>query len=552
MAQSYPLGWEKSPKKEEAMMKSRRDFLRTCGAVGYGLATTIPRVMGGEGPAAVRTYHLSISPDALQADPDLLEFAHRAGVTDVWLTGFLYGHWYYPIEKTRPWAERAERLGMAAHWINVPLGHPGDSLGSMSGAVPLTPPRHWRLAVRPDGTTFAGTSLHTPATDENCAALRKLQAAGATRVFLDDDFRLAQGPGVIGGCFCEEHKRRFLERTGFGESQWRALREAVAQRSLTPVLRAWVEFTCDQLSACFRAQQAAAPSIRLGNMIMYLGAEKAGLRLPDYREAPFRVGELMFDDASFTPVKGKTNELFSALFHRRFARPELAYSETTAYPADRLSARNMAAKLAVSTLSDVRNTMFMSGVTAFPKAHWQTLGPAMKRQAEQHRRVAGHARRGPFKHFWGEASRYVGDDNPYSLFLAVGVPFEVTDAPAPDGYSFLSDADAAAATERHAAGGAQLIARPRSGLPAGVRGVQESLAELFTLKREVAPRLERDGVPYVEGETPVVCAWYPTARAMLLWNLSERREALTLHHRGGRREVSVDGLDTTLIEEVGA
>jgi hypothetical protein len=33
-------------------------------------------------------------------------------------------------------------------------------------------------------------------------------------------------------------------------------------------------------------------------------------------------------------VKGKTDELFSALMHRRFARPELAYSEKTAFPSD--------------------------------------------------------------------------------------------------------------------------------------------------------------------------------------------------------------------------
>ena len=157
---------------------------------------------------------------------------------------------------------------------------------------------------------------------------------------------------------------------------------------------------------------------------------------------PFRVGELMFDDGSFAPVKGKTNELFSSLFHRRFARPELAYSETTAYPANRLSATNMAAKLAVSTISDVRNTMYMSGITAFPREHWQTLGPAMKRHAELHPRIAGHVPRGPLKHFWGEASRYVGDDNPFSLFLALGVPFEVTGQPAADGFTFLSDADA--------------------------------------------------------------------------------------------------------------
>ncbi len=422
------------------MNMSRRAFLRECGAVGSG--ALLASAMAAEVPAAGRKYHLSISPDALQADPDLLDVVQHAGVTDVWLTGFLYGHWHYPLEKTRLWRQRIEKQGMAAHLINVPLGHPGDSLGSMSGDVPLTPPRHWRLGVRPNGSTYAGTSLHRPAMEENCEAMCQIQAAGVKQVFLDDDFRLAQGPGIIGGCFCGEHKDEFLRRTSYAESEWRDLLEAVAHRQLTPVLRAWVEFTCDQLTTCFRAQQKAAPGVQLGNMVMYLGAEKAGIRLADYRDVPFRVGELMFDDGSFGRVKGKTNELFSSLFHRRFARPELAYSETTAYPANRLSAKNMAAKLAVSTLSDVRNTMYMSGLTAFPREHWHVLGLAMRRHAGLHRRVAGHVARGPLKHFWGEASRYVSDDNPYSLFLALGVPFEVTSELASDGFTFLSDADA--------------------------------------------------------------------------------------------------------------
>jgi endoglucanase len=73
-------------------------------------------------------------------------------------------------------------------------------------------------------------------------------------------------------------------------------------------------------------------------MVMYLGAEKAGIRLSDHRQGLMRVGELMFNDASFNPVKGKTDELFSALFHRQFVAPERAYSETTAFPADQLSA----------------------------------------------------------------------------------------------------------------------------------------------------------------------------------------------------------------------
>ena len=129
------------------MELSRRHFLWACSVADTSILLTSARAQGGS--SSVRKYHLSISPDALQADPTLLELAQHAGVTDVWLTGFLYGYWYYPLQKTQSWRERVEKLGMTARLINVPLGHPGDSLGATSGTVPLTPPRHWHLGRRP-------------------------------------------------------------------------------------------------------------------------------------------------------------------------------------------------------------------------------------------------------------------------------------------------------------------------------------------------------------------------------------------------------------------
>lgn len=529
----------------------RRSFLRRMGLGGAALGAATfgrpftPRVRAESTRA--RTYHVCMSPETISTEPDRLALVAQSGVTDVWAAGFFYGYWPTPPEQVRACLDQVEAAGMAAHVVNVPLGHPGDSLGSPDEEFPLTPSRRWRLAVRPDGSAYSGTSLHPPATEDNCAALRRLAELGVRAVFLDDDFRLATGPGVIGGCFCDEHRDAFLKSNGYGPAQWDELLADVAGRNLSPVLRAWVEFTCDELTASFRAQQAAAPGIELGNMVMYFGAEKAGIRLADYRGVPLRVGELMFNDASFNPVKNKTGELFSCLFHRRHVTPEQAYSETTAYPADQLSARNMAAKLAVSTIADVRHTMYMSGLTPFPRAHWDTLAPAMKKNAAIHARLAGHAPRGPFKHYWGEHSRYVGDDNPFSLYLAAGVPFEVTDTLAPDGWTFLSDFDARAATAS-ASPGTTLIARPGANAP-GCRAVEEDLPALFALKHELLPGLRE--VPHVEEDVPVVCAWYPGARAVLLWNLGETGQTLTVRVGDARRTVELDGLDLALLEDIG-
>jgi hypothetical protein len=499
-------------------------------------------------------FHLSIAIEAFEADPDLIPTLSRAGVGHIWLAPFFSGYWHYSIEKVNAWHDRLEAAGFQVHLITIPLGHP-----SFTRAAPDYMPRmdmsRKTPALTVDGKVFYGVSLHPPTCQENVAAMAILKRARPGTVLLDDDFRLALGPGTIGGCFCDEHQSMFLRKYGHGEQEWQELREAVIARRLTPVVAQWVDYTCDGLTDCFRAQQAAAaPEMQLGIMVMYLGAEKAGIRLADYVGVPMRVGELMFDDASFAPIKGKTNELFSVLFHRRYAAPALAYSETTAWPAEKLSANNMAAKLVTSTIADVRNTMFMSGIRPFPRTHWDTLAPAMREQALTHRRVMGHKLRGPLKHFWGRHSRYVGDDNPYSLFLAMGIPFEVIDSASIDcngGWVFLADSDArgVAAGEIKVPGQVELVYRPEAQVRLD-RGhaVTESPAKLASLKQDILK--QTSGYPYVEEDTPVVCAWYPSTHHVLLWNLAETPQTVSLNLTKigrDRRTITIRALGTALI-----
>ena len=522
---------------------SRRRWLTT--VAGAALAT--PFAMHGKSPASKRRdFHVCLAPPLIESEPALLDIVRAAGVETVWLAGFFYGFKPYPTEQIIRAQRLAARAGLRAELITIPLGHPGDSLGSRDGEFPLTPPQRWRLGERFDGKRYSGTSLHAPATEENAAALRDLRRLGFRQAFVDDDFRLARGPGEIGGCFCAEHRAEFLQKHGFVDARWTELLDDVRARRLTKLLRAWVDWTCDQLTASFRVQQRAFGG-EFGNMVMYLGAEKAGIRLRDYRRALVRVGELMFDDASFSRVKGKTDELFSVLFHRRFAAPDRAFSETTAYPADKLSAANMAAKLTISTIADVRHTMFMSGLTPFPRAHWTTLGPAMREQARLHELVAGHRPRGPFKHVWGEAQRYVGNDQPFSLWLATGVPFEVVEEPARDGWNFLSDFDAREwpQTKPHFSG--HLVARKEPSVETPrLEVVPENLEALFAFKRRIRTALAN--VPVVEEETPVVCAWYPSAKRVLLWNLLPEPRRVTVNCCGRQRAAELGALGSTVLD----
>lgn len=489
-----------------------------------------------------RTYHVCLDGRSFTGNPGLLRTVRDAGVTDVWQVAYLYGFWLQDVETLGRARGQVEAAGLRWHLLTIPLGHPGNSLGDPQGSTPLTPPAHWRMAERPDGSRYSGTSLHPPATAENVAALEALAALAPDAVFLDDDFRLATGPGVIGGCYCPDHRRRFLELHGHGAAEWEALLGDVAARRLTPLLRAWVDMHCDELTTCFHRQQQALPDGALGTMFMYLGAEKAGIRLAAYRDAPLRVGELMFNDRSFGPVKGKTDELFSALFHRRFATRDRCFSETTAYPHDRLSAANLAAKLVIGTLADVPNTMFMSGLTPIPEGHWGAIAAAMRSQAATHDRIGGSQRRGPLKHFWGEAARYCGDDRPFSLFLAMGLPFEVVETLPDEGHVFLCDADA-----RHLPAslpGCTLHARPGVSADPRLHAQEERLEPLWALKRELLAAAP--GFPHVVEESPAVCAWYPDARSVLVWNLLEGPARLTLRHGREERVLDVPGLGAVL------
>ena len=196
-------------------------------------------LLGGAGEAmaeaqGARRYHLCLTPKAMEEAPDLLDIVRDAGVSDIWMAAFFYGHWYETPDRLREAAARVEAHGLQWRLINLPLGHPGDSLGDSLGETPLTPPSNWRMAVRPDGRLYSGTSLHPPGTEENAKAIRQLAPLKPDCIFLDDDFRLATGPGVIGGCFCDWHREIFLRTAGYGEGRWDELMARWPGWDLTP------------------------------------------------------------------------------------------------------------------------------------------------------------------------------------------------------------------------------------------------------------------------------------------------------------------------------
>jgi len=532
---------------------SRRDFFNRLimpGAILGSVKTFGKKEDIHQNKNSVRRFHISLQYEAWKDNPELIDIMKNAGITDVWMGSFLQGKWYHTPDELRRYGDFLKSKGFSPHVLTVPLGHPGNALDPSDPTL-STMKKNWKNACTYDGKLYSGTSIHPPIVEENIDAVERLAAEGFDTLFLDDDFRLARFPGHIGGCFCDDCKKEFLANYGFGNSEWEILIESVAKRNPSKVLRSWIEYICDKEYNMFKALQDATPQMEIGIMVMYLGSEKAGIALDKYGDVPFRVGELMFDDKGFGRVKGKTDELFSSLFHRRFIKPELAYSETTTYPEDALSAKNMAAKLTVSLLSDVRNTMFMSGINAFPIEYWKTLAPAMKKSAELHSEVAGHKPKGPFKHFWGWDSRLVGTDKPFSLFLASGISFEVIDDVTKDGWIFLSNEDAKSVIEgRTTAKSRNFVVRKEANIiDDNFIIIDETLEDIFALKKRIIPTLKN--IPYVDGDTPVIFAWYPTADKAILWNVNEQEQNYNIKRNGKTiRSVAIDGLDVALISEL--
>ncbi len=574
------------------MQRSRRTFLQRFGIFGttmaWGLSRTaqstraqstdlqssdaqLPSELPSEKiqlhyeriDSAQRRWHISTSVESYTIHPDFPEILANAGITDAWLDTFFYGHWPYPWEEVEACIRKLQKVNITPHFISVPFCHGGGALDPPDpSGFPNLPPKHWKTMKRIDGSENWGFGFHPSAQEELCESVRTLyKRYGACDFFLDDDFRFTCSPASLCGCICDEHRLDFLEKTGTAESQWNQLLDEMRSQEDTPLARRWIDYTCDLLTNCFHQMQAAAPQVDLGNMIMFMGSEKSGIRLDDYRDVLFRVGELMFSDGEFQSVQGKTAELFSALFHMRFPSSHgRTFSETTIFPPGSLSAENMAAKLAVSTLADTRNTMFMSGLTPIPVDYWEILKPKMQHEATIHAKVAGHKPTGPFKHYWGMSARYfdLGWINElFSQFLALGVPFEVCDTLLEDGWTFLGRCDA-----RDIASGQttnpgthcvvradQCDAKTAQNAKTPFVRVENTLDALFAWRREaVLPTLIEQQIPFVEEETPVVCAWYPTAHTVVLWNLENVDKAVTVRVGQRRQTVTLDALSTASLE----
>ena len=546
----------------------RRDFIKMAPFSVAAVADTLfaddsslPRTLFEPGDyhridSEKRRFHICTNCDVLDSDVDYPLLWKESGITDVWVCLWFYGFFPYPWDKIDLYLERLKTVGLTPHFTAVPFCHNGGSLlPTDPNSFPNLPPNYWKKAKRFDGSENWGFSWHAPVDDELRDSTELiLKKYGSFDYFLDDDFRFANSPADIGGCICDDCRRDFLQKSAFPASRWDELLDDWRENRDTPLLRSWVDYTCDKLTYCFKKTVQALPEVDLGIMVMFMGSERAGIRLEDYKGHLFRVGEMMFNDPWFEQARNKARELFSSLFHRRFCSPGRAFSETTGYPIKQLSPRNMAAKLTVSTLSDVRNTMFMSGLPVIPASYWSTLAPRMKKEADIHNQITGRKPTGPFKHYWGLADRYMRGDEANCLFLLTGVPFEVCDRLPADGWTFLGDASADEMDRGVLVSpGTVCLARGASG-SGRYKKLDESFEALFDFRRSLLDRFREKGIPYIEEEIPFVLSRYESndnsPDLLVLWNVNEDEKTVHLRVGNNVKIVTVAPLDSELVSMV--
>ncbi|MGN1064493.1 MAG: hypothetical protein ACI4QC_03690, partial [Thermoguttaceae bacterium] len=71
---------------------------------------------------------------------------------------------------------------------------------------------------------------------------------------------------------------------------------------------------------------------------------------------------------------------------------------------------------------------------------------------------------------------------------------------------------------------------------------------LFKFRRSIVSELQKNSIPYVEEETPIVLAWYPDVKLAYLWNLNNSE--IQLHVRAGEKRIAtkLEGRGSALIE----
>lgn len=317
----------------------------------------------------------------------LLGDIQAAGVDNLWLFYYSSGRTIATPQQMAAAKAYLEGRGFTVGALLCAVGHPGQALDPDQPADANALPPHWQYRIGRDGQPVLHCGcIDEPLTADCLAALRTLQELGFDRVFFDDDLRTGHFSPRTEGCFCPACRAAFAAEVGqrYTVAQLDAALDVDAD-----LTTAWQRFQCGRVARF--VDRVTATGLKVGIMLMPMGDGRHGLDAAALTAAHpalwVRVGEYHYSDETFAGEEDR-RELQSYIRKHLalLARPENAFSETTAYPADALSADNLLEKLRIEIDEGLTNIFLMSGTQPMPRAHFRRLAaalPALRQRALQ-------------------------------------------------------------------------------------------------------------------------------------------------------------------------
>ena len=284
-------------------------------------------------------------------------------------------------EKVREAKRILDEAGFGAIAIGVPLGHP-EGLDTPC----FTFHEGWHIRHDIDDELVRWCSAITPQTIADCRAhMETLRELGISAMLWDDDLRQGNYEGGVQGCFCNACLAEFAGKYAsvlprdFGRE---SLRPVIAKdpsgldEAQLALREAWMAFTCARVTDFMRGTDVEG--VRSGIMVMHNGDRRHGIDIPAIRAAVpdclFRVGELMFNDASFEAPGHKRALVEGVLRHMALmGDTERIYSESTVFPHGALTPENLKKKILLERKCGIEHINLMGVERMNSEAYYTML-----------------------------------------------------------------------------------------------------------------------------------------------------------------------------------
>ncbi len=302
----------------------------------------------------------------------ILSLFRNAGVNHINLFGYFWGCYESPVDQLARAKNLLLQEGFSTGIASMAVGHPGNSVDPDNPTVDLRLPKHWRYRVDRHGRDV----LHCADIEENMIrdnieAIKQFQKAGFKFAWFDDDTRQGNWGNEIQGCFCDVCIAQFNEISHHHETR-QSLGRAIVKRKDLPLLKDWVQFTCDKVTRFVTAM--AIGGMDIGVMVMHRGDERHGIDINAWKKLVpnihLRVGEAHFNDREFNPPTGKASELLGMLQHLNLMPLERTYTETTTFPPRNLTPDNWVYKAKMGLALGIPNVYLMNGYATTQEDYW--------------------------------------------------------------------------------------------------------------------------------------------------------------------------------------